>query len=164
MKETIKKAFLWWIVFLWTVITWFIGFATWSDLPTQTNNSTLTADIWNEVVTKINTLWAQVDTIPSLWVNQSRQQFNVWTDRKLWTLYTNTTGKPIFVSVTWYFTTNTGGPSMYLYVDGVIADFFRYDLNTSTIITLTAIVPNNSTYKFYISWSTISITKWTELR
>ncbi len=68
MKETIKKAFLGWIVFLWTVWIWFIGFAAWTDLPTQTNWDTLNSTIWNNLVTTVNNIWKN-----QLWVDQSRQ-------------------------------------------------------------------------------------------
>lgn len=56
MKNTIKKAFFWWIVFLGTIITWFLSFA-YTGLPTQPDKSTITQIIWNDVINKINEIW-----------------------------------------------------------------------------------------------------------
>lgn len=56
MKNTIKKAFFWWIVFLGTIITWFLSFA-YTGLPTQPDKSTITQTIWNDVINKINEIW-----------------------------------------------------------------------------------------------------------
>lgn len=61
--NNIKQSFLSWLVFLGTVLTWFIGFAAYTNLPTQENWTTLNKDIWNEMITKVNTIWAQVNTL-----------------------------------------------------------------------------------------------------
>lgn len=63
MKKQIKQSFLSGLVFLGTVWIGFIGFAAWTDLPTQSNWDTLNSTIWNNLISKVNTIWAQVDTL-----------------------------------------------------------------------------------------------------
>lgn len=101
MKETIKKAFLWWIVFLWTVILWFYWFAAYTNLPTQNTWDTITQSIWNDVINKINNIWNNVDTLSwsQLWIWQTRQ--DVTSSRISWTTYTNNTWKPITITFFW---------------------------------------------------------------
>lgn len=58
MKETIKRAFLWWIVFLWTILFWFMWYSAWTsltaDIPNQNSWDLMTSSIWNNLVDKLN--------------------------------------------------------------------------------------------------------------
>lgn len=58
MLNTIKKSFLWWIVFLWTILFWFIWYSAWTsliaDIPSQNSWDIMTSSIWNNLVTKLN--------------------------------------------------------------------------------------------------------------
>lgn len=56
MKETIKKAFLWWLVFTWTSLVSFFVFA-YTNLDHWTSWQTITADIWNQLIDKVNEVW-----------------------------------------------------------------------------------------------------------
>lgn len=76
--------------------------------------------------------------------------------------YTNTTGKPIFVSVTG--SSNTTMLEIYFYINDVLNWASKDDLGTGTIIKNGAgfIVPNGSTYRFYVYYGIIE--NWMELR
>lgn len=66
MKKTIKKSFLWWIVFLGTLFLWFTWFAIisgYTDLPHQNNWDTLNSSIWNELIDKVNSIWTDINTL-----------------------------------------------------------------------------------------------------
>lgn len=56
MKE-LKNYFFWWLVFLWTVLLWFITFAAWTNIPNQVTGTTITPVLWNQMVDNINTIW-----------------------------------------------------------------------------------------------------------
>ncbi len=52
----LKYHFLWWLVFLWTVLIWFYSYAalTWTNVPTTVNTSTpMTTTLWNNAMTNI---------------------------------------------------------------------------------------------------------------
>lgn len=53
----IKQSFLSGLVFSWTVLSSFLVYATWTDIATQNTGDTINATIWNNVVTKVNTIW-----------------------------------------------------------------------------------------------------------
>lgn len=67
MKETIKKAFLWALVFLGTILFWFIWYSSRTNLSTQNNGDTITSSIWNNVINNINDLNTRISntSIPS---------------------------------------------------------------------------------------------------
>lgn len=58
MKETIKRAFLWALVFLGTILFWFIWYSAWTsltaDIPNQNSWDIMTSAIWNNLVDKLN--------------------------------------------------------------------------------------------------------------
>lgn len=110
--NTFKQSFLSGLVFSWTVLSTFLAYAAWSDIATQNNGDTINATIWNNVVTKVNTIgntyapaWAimafYLNSCPTGWVAADgnngtpdlRGEFirgwdfnNKWTDsgRTLW--------------------------------------------------------------------------------
>ncbi|MDD5213486.1 MAG: hypothetical protein PHG82_03605 [Candidatus Gracilibacteria bacterium] len=61
----IKQSILSGIAFSGTVLTCLLGFAAYSDLAHQDSQSTLTSTIWNEMIDKINSLGASLDSIDS---------------------------------------------------------------------------------------------------
>lgn len=63
MKQTLKKSFLWALVFLGTIVFWWLSYATWINLNIVESWDTLTSTLWNEVVWKINEIWAKTDGI-----------------------------------------------------------------------------------------------------
>ncbi len=154
MKETIKKAFLGWIVFLWTVITWFIGFAAWTDLPTQNNWDTLNSTIWNNLVNTVNNIWKS-----QLWIDQTWQ--DVSSSRVIWTTYTNNTWKPITIS----FDRQSWARSSYdLYINWTIM-MSNEEHSAPWHAWISTIIPNWSTYSIkYYRWTAASSFRWTELR
>jgi hypothetical protein len=68
--------------------------------------------------------------------------------------YTNTTGKPIFVSVACAY----NGSTSYLTIDGIIAS--QFGCTSAGTLYLTAIVPPNSTYLATLAGA---LTQWNEL-
>jgi hypothetical protein len=93
--------------------------------------------------------------------SQSWQDVTV--SRSAGTVYQNTTGKPISVSVTHY---GGDGQGVFLYVDSssspsvVVAE--TYQIGAGIKSQLTAIVPSGFYYKVVLSGD--SITRWVELR
>jgi hypothetical protein len=81
--------------------------------------------------------------------------------RSLGTTYTNTTGRPIFIGVSF----NQGGanrnPNAYIYVDGVVVGACSAT-SYAFLYQLTAVVPNGSTY--LVNNSAGSLSYWAELR
>ncbi|MDD5213741.1 MAG: hypothetical protein PHG82_04925 [Candidatus Gracilibacteria bacterium] len=63
MKKQLKQSFLSGLVFAGTVLLSYVGFAAFTALPTQTDNTTLTSTIWNNLVTAINDIGARTDGI-----------------------------------------------------------------------------------------------------
>jgi len=96
-------------------------------------------------------------------VNQTWQSFNT-TQRVAGTTYTNSTGRPIMVNVA--VQVNDIGDSSYLVVDGV--DVARAHTASSSgannreVISMSAIVPDGSTYSLTSNGSGRSV--WAELR
>ena len=75
------------------------------------------------------------------------------------TTYTNTTGKPIFVSIILY--AASGLDNHYLYVNNVIVSGYADQAN-GDYTSISAIVPAGQTYRLTMSQG--SINRWTELR
>lgn len=91
---------------------------------------------------------------------------DVASSRALNTNYTNLTGKPIQVSVSVYNPTTTNAVFMVLAVGGVTVSTNQIPGATSgtNIGTLTAIVPNNTTYQLSSLTVGAAIAYWAELR
>ena len=113
------------------------------------------------VLTSNGTTWTSAAPAPAIGVGQTWQ--NVTGSRAAGVTYTNTTGKPIYISVS-----GGGQPSngtMSLTVDGVLLGLqgFQSIASGRSNATMTAIVPNGSTYRAdnYSGWSLVS---WAELR
>tara|TARA_R110000782_G_scaffold266271_2_gene360573 strand:- start:172 stop:615 length:444 start_codon:yes stop_codon:yes gene_type:complete len=97
--------------------------------------------------------------VSGLGVGQTLQ--NVKSSRTESVNYTNSTGRPIWVYITALVIIN--GNSITLYVDDVAIGKQSTSDYVSQYKTLTAIVPNGSTYRFEQT-STLNITYWSELR
>lgn len=108
------------------------------------------------VLTSNGTTWASA--APSyIGVGQTWQ--NVTSNRAIGVTYTNITGKPILVAIS---TNISSSQQLILSVDGI--DVFANSYNgTSGNVTVTAIIPNNSSY-VATSAGTVSIRTWAELR
>lgn len=95
---------------------------------------------------------------PTIGVGQTWQTFTVGSQRVVGTTYTNSTGKPIMVSV---LTGGGGQGSMYLYVDNIMVGLVGIDGSLSNNGgCASAIVPNGSTYKV----TNYTPSTWAELR
>ena len=153
MIKQIKQSILSWIVFSWTVLLSYVWFAAYTNLPTQINNTTLTADIWNEVITTVNNIWNT-----QLWVDQTRQ--DVTGQRISWTTYTNNTWKPIVLNI--HLNSWANWVINNLYVDWISIWAVRNEWGTVWIFwTMTAIIPNWSSYYATLPWTSL---RWLELR
>lgn len=112
--------------------------------------------------TNIEEIEANLLPIPNilnqmLWVNQN--WVDVTASRALWTTYTNTTGKPIEIKVVTY--SSVSNASVSLTVDWIV--IHRTQKPSWLDTTVTAIIPNNSTY--IITWSSGWVLPiWAELR
>lgn len=108
------------------------------------------------VLTSDGTTW-QSTSLSAIGVGQTWQ--NVTASRAVSTTYTNSTGKPILVAIS---TTLSTTQQLILTVDGI--EIFANSYNgTSGNVTVTGIVPNNSTYSVAPA-GTVSIRTWAELR
>lgn len=97
----------------------------------------------------------------SLGINQ------IWQDvkaiRSIGVTYTNTTGKPILITVTRNTFTASTGYGFTLTIDGIIVSNSSCGGNaTSAPDSITAVIPNNSTY--IVNISNTNLASWTELR
>jgi len=112
------------------------------------------------VLTSNGTTWTSA-TPAGIGVGQTWQ--DVTSSRASGTTYTNSTGKPIFISVNGSGAPNNGAMSMT--IDGVLIgrQGFQSISSGTSNATMTAIVPNGSTYKVdNVSGWSLSI--WAELR
>ena len=78
MKDTIKKSFVWWIVFLFTVIIWSYVYA--ATVWTVNTWDTLTASMWNAMAGNYNYSTSDVDT-GKKWIDGKpiyRRVVNLW--------------------------------------------------------------------------------------
>ena len=104
-----------------------------------------------------------IASVPSLGINQSWQ--DVTDQREIGIIYTNTTDKPIFVSVSIY-GTDYNPIASWFEIDGII-QISRIDYNDSSgsvIGNVTAIVPANSQYKAGKDSNGSTLFNWHELR
>ncbi len=85
----LKYHFLWWLVFLGTVLFWYIWYTAYTNLATQVDWATITKDIWNDVINTVNSIWAKTDWIYSSW-------WSIW----IWTSLPNSK-----LDVSWNVTT-----------------------------------------------------------
>ena len=114
--------------------------ATLGDLDSQIALKADTSYVNTQLVLKADTA-----DLKEIGVNQTWQ--DVTASRAINTTYTNTTGKPILISISNYWHSNNGVYD-YITVDGVVVVKIGTD-NSSTTINITqlaAIVPNGSTY------------------
>jgi hypothetical protein len=104
-----------------------------------------------------------VISAPSAEIGVGQTWQNVTASRAAGVTYTNTTGRPIYISVSGGGQPNNG--TMTLTVDGVVLgqQGFQSIASGRSNATMTAIVPNNSTYVVtnISGWSLVS---WAELR
>lgn len=163
--KSLKHYFLWWLIFSWTVIISFIWFAAYSSLPNQLDWATITKDIWNNVIDRINLLWTDIDSVKSsysqLWVWQTRQ--NVTASRVNWTTYTNSTWKPIVV-VPKVIQPASWQCWVHIYIDWMLIYSVKNEFTSlnNRYESLSAIIPNTSTYRIEVDgWS---LSSWYELR
>ena len=108
------------------------------------------------VLTSNGTTWTSAAPTSGIGVGQTWQNVS----RALGTVYTNSTGKPIFVQVMMGNTVNT--TNSYLTVGGVIVSRFSQDDNYTQSSTLSAIVPNNTSYS--VTTGGAGLVSWVELR
>jgi hypothetical protein len=107
------------------------------------------------------TLANLADAAKSIGASQTWQDFTVPSSRANNTDYTNSTGRPIMVSVYAYF---VGGQSMELRIDSVsVALAGNYDGGAAIGGTVSAIVPVGSTYRLVATALSV-VQKWAELR
>lgn len=103
-----KYHILGWFVFLGTVLFWYIWYTAFTTILTQENWATLNKDIWNNLVTAINDIWARTDWIYSNWGN-----IWIWTNTPSWKLDVNWNLK-----ISWI-VTNSQQPSFNVYSPSV---------------------------------------------
>jgi len=116
--------------------------------------SQITTAIGSTAVTNATTA---TNVTNGLGVSQTYQ--NVTGSRALGTTYTNSTSKPIWLSVSFG---NSAGQVCDLYVDGNLASHTEGDLYPR--LTVTGIVPAGSTYYISRTGGSGAITYWLELR
>ncbi len=66
MKNIILKSFIWWLTFFFTIFLCIVWYATWMNLTEVQTTDTLTKDRWNEMVTKLNSVWSKVDNLSNI--------------------------------------------------------------------------------------------------
>lgn len=161
MIQTIKKSILWGITFLFTVIIWFQVYAAWLNLNTRSAGYTVSNTDWNDVINGLNLLWPKVDALEAAWwwvgYSQTRQDFTAsrWND----VVYTNSTGKPIIVSVS---TLNSNTVSaQWGYVDSILISLVGSMASRRSAVLM--VVPNGSTYHVWRNGSN-TLVNWSELR
>ncbi|GHU04642.1 hypothetical protein FACS1894205_3210 [Alphaproteobacteria bacterium] len=101
---------------------------------------------------------AESNRFDGLGVGQTWQ--DVTSQRALNTVYTNTTGKPIFVSAT---AVVSSADALSLAVDGKLVDLSIVQPANFTLCT-SGLVPDNSSYRMFLSNNAASLTGWRELR
>lgn len=110
------------------------------------------------VLTSNGTTWTSATPAGGLGIGQTWQ--DVTGSRAFSTTYTNNTGKPISVHVMMGVTGNT--TNSYLTVGGLIVSRFSQDDNFTQSSTLSAIVPNGTTYS--VTSGGAGLVSWVELR
>jgi hypothetical protein len=89
--------------------------------------------------------------------NQTWQ--DVTSSRQLGTTYTNTTGKPIYIS---FYGSSNASTDFQIYINGTLYVILNEGSNHWG--GASAIIPNGATYKCQITSGTPSLNKWSELR
>jgi hypothetical protein len=112
------------------------------------------------VLTSNGTTWTSA-AATNIGVGQTWQ--NVTSSRSAGTTYTNSTGKPIFISVSGSGAPNNGAMSMTIDGVGLGRQGFQSIASGTSNATMSAIVPNSSTYRVdnFSGWS---LNSWAELR
>lgn len=100
-------------------------------------------------------------TSQDLGVGQTWQ--NVLANRASGVTYTNSTGKPILITIAYANTATSGNLTPDLVIGGISILHQSFDGTSYGSNTIVAIVPNNTTYVYTIK-STQIIVKWSELR
>jgi hypothetical protein len=144
-----------------------------ADTPPGTPNA---GDLWFDTGTSLrlyvfttasNGAWLDASpaaaTPPSMGIGYDQTWQDVTASRVLGTTYTNTTGKPIMVSVNVVGSPNNG--SMYMTVNGVVLGYQGVAAVASAVMyaTMTAIVPPGATYSA-ASYIGGGLNLWSELR
>jgi hypothetical protein len=119
--------------------------------------SDIVSAIGSTAVTNATNATTATNVTNGLGVSQTYQ--NVTGSRSLGTTYTNSTSKPIWLSVSFG---NSSGQACDLYVDGNLASHTEGDLYPR--LTVTGIVPAGSTYYISRTGGSGAITYWLELR
>jgi len=95
-----------------------------------------------------------------LGVNQS--YFNYTSSgRTLNTIYTNTTGKPIYIECT---ISDLSSNTLTLLVNGIVADYFTDNGGFVQNVRVSGIIPATQTYEVVLSSGSTTIVNWSELR
>lgn len=100
------------------------------------------------------------DVVP-IGVNQTWQ--DVTASRAISTTYTNTTGRPITVVISFSYN-GSAAVLGYLTVNGVVIKFGQINSAYINVDSGTAIVPAGATYTFTASSGSLGINAWLELR
>ena len=157
MLKQLKNWIIHWMWF--TLVLWlvWVSYAAYTTITSVGNWDTLTSTTFNNLINNVEYNNSQL-----LWVNQTRQ--DVKASRSDDTLYTNDTWRPIEVTVV------SQAPSVWanvywvLTVDWITKEYLHYGNSTwvQPWATVSAIIPNGSTYKFNSFWGIIA--HWKELR
>ena len=135
--------------------------ADFTEVVVSASDSILLGDATDSGNTKRDTVQGILDLVPAgAAVGNGQQQTNVTASRVKNTVYTNSTGVAIFMSV--ICSTGTGG-GVRMEVDSVAVPAECYTNSSSGRNELSNIVPNGETYKLVVSGSA-AILAWMELR
>lgn len=94
-------------------------------------------------------------------VNQTRQ--NVTASRALGVTYTNTTGKPIYISA-WSLTGSATGGYWNLVIDGVTKAVSNQAFTGNAIVSINHIIMDGESYSLTVGAASAPLTSWFELR
>lgn len=107
-----------------------------------------------------STTQTSAGALPSQVIGIGQTWTNVFSSRSTGVTYTNSTGKPIGVAIS--YTCNTASTVQGLTIDGVSVYAAGSEVGNGSGFCL--IVPNGSTYIFLTNGGTITIVTWNELR
>lgn len=154
-----------------TVATGRLIFVRFNAVLTLTNNASIVTQRGANIVTaagdtcilrataaNVVEVLAYTRGIPQA-VGEAQTWQNVTASRTAGTIYTNTTGRPIMVSVRG--TAAAPGTSVVLLVSGIVISAFEEGAANATVLTVCAIVPNGATYQ--VIASSFTVTAWLEL-
>ena len=117
------------------------------------------------IIEELETYTLQTPKVLDKMVGVGQTLQNVTANRALGTTYTNTTGKPIEVTV--ICVNNAGGASNHfsLYVNGEMTGTINLGYSQAyTETSLSCIVPINATYMANVNYGVVTLQRWTELR